>query len=98
MPENFFLEFLSTKPLHLRTSQCQDNSGKTSIALHRVAYLLYKYRDRISSENIMIISPNYLFSDYISNVLPELGESNMGQLTFGEYAEKYFKDKQIKLF
>ena len=49
-------------------------SGKTSIALHRIAYLLYTFRDSISSKDILIISPNKVFSDYISNVLPELGE------------------------
>ena len=60
-------------------------SGKTSIALHRVAYLLYKYRDTITSKNIMIFSPNAVFNDYISNVLPELGEENMLQTTFEAY-------------
>jgi DNA helicase-2/ATP-dependent DNA helicase PcrA len=64
-------------------------SGKTSIALHRVAYLLYKYRDqKITAQNIVIFSPNQLFNDYISNVLPELGEENMQQTTFMEYAKK----------
>ncbi len=60
-------------------------SGKTSIALHRVAYLLYKYRDKITSKNILIFSPNAVFNDYISNVLPELGEENMLQTTFETY-------------
>lgn len=60
-------------------------SGKTSIALHRVAYLLYK--NRISASDILIISPSSLFSDYISNVLPELGESNTPKITFEEIAE-----------
>lgn len=64
-------------------------SGKTSIALHRVAYLLYKYRDeQIFANNVIIFSPNDIFNDYISNVLPELGEENMQQTTFMEYAEK----------
>ncbi len=52
-------------------------SGKTSIALHRAAYLLYKYRDTIKSENILVFSPNHVFEDYISNVLPELGEEKI---------------------
>jgi len=60
-------------------------SGKTSVALHRAAYLLYKYRDTITSRNILIFSPNRIFSDYISNVLPELGEDNMLQTTFQDY-------------
>ena len=52
-------------------------SGKTSIALHRVAYLLYRFKEELSSRNILIISPNKVFADYISNVLPELGEENI---------------------
>ena len=59
-------------------------SGKTSIALHRVAYLLYK--NRISAGDILIVSPSSLFSDYISNVLPELGENNSPKITFEEIA------------
>ena len=55
-------------------------SGKTSIALHRIAYLLYTFRDSISSKDILIISPNKVFSDYISNVLPELGEETVNEL------------------
>ena len=62
-------------------------SGKTSIALHRVAYLLYRLKNKIYSENIMIISPNKIFSDYISNVLPELGEEQILQMTFDDIAE-----------
>ena len=55
-------------------------SGKTSIALHRVAYFLYKYREYLSAENVVVISPNKVFADYISNVLPELGEEPIIQL------------------
>jgi len=62
-------------------------SGKTSIALHRVAYLLYQDRN-LSSNNIMIFSPNHIFNDYISNVLPELGEENVVQTTLDEYIQK----------
>lgn len=61
-------------------------SGKTSIALHRVAYLLYK--NKISARDIVIISPGSLFSDYISGVLPELGESNTPKVTFEENSKK----------
>ena len=57
-------------------------SGKTSIALHRAAYYLYKERDQITSKNILIFSPNQLFADYISNVLPELGEETALCTTF----------------
>lgn len=60
-------------------------SGKTSVALHRIAYLLYKHKDKITSQNIIIFSPNNIFNDYISNVLPQLGEENMYQTTFKDY-------------
>ena len=60
-------------------------SGKTSIALHRAAYLLYSFRDTISSENILIFSPNHVFEDYISHVLPELGEENIRRSTFADF-------------
>lgn len=49
-------------------------SGKTSIALHRIAFLLYQLRDQLTSDEILILSPNRVFADYISEVLPELGE------------------------
>lgn len=62
-------------------------SGKTSIALQRVAYLLYKHRKVLQSDQMVLFSPNPLFNDYISNVLPELGEENMQQTTFQDYAE-----------
>ncbi|MCC0671987.1 UvrD-helicase domain-containing protein [Clostridioides sp. ES-S-0145-01] len=60
-------------------------SGKTSIALHRIAYLLYRHKDKITSKNIIIFSPNNIFNDYISNVLPQLGEDNICQTTFKDY-------------
>lgn len=60
-------------------------SGKTSVALHRAAYLMYQgLSDKLSSNNILIISPNTLFEQYISNVLPELGEKNVNSKTFEE--------------
>lgn len=60
-------------------------SGKTSAALQRIAYLLYKYRDSLNADQIILFSPNTLFNSYVSNVLPELGEENMQQVTFQEY-------------
>ncbi|EQB4338571.1 RNA polymerase recycling motor HelD [Clostridium botulinum] len=71
-------------------------SGKTSVALHRIAYLLYKHRDKISPQNIVIFSPNDIFNDYISNVLPQLGEDNMCQTTFKEYMHKALGNGLIK--
>ena len=61
-------------------------SGKTSVALHRIAFLLYKIKN-LSSQNILIFSPNQVFSEYISNVLPELGEDNTLQTTFNKFME-----------
>jgi DNA helicase-2/ATP-dependent DNA helicase PcrA len=61
-------------------------SGKTSIALHRVAFLLYKFRDTIKSNDILIISPNKVFADYISSVLPELGEEHIPEMGMDELA------------
>lgn len=59
-------------------------SGKTTVALHRLAYLLYKYKDKIEGQDILVIAPNKLFLDYISEVLPDLGIDNVKQRTFEE--------------
>jgi DNA helicase-2/ATP-dependent DNA helicase PcrA len=61
-------------------------SGKTSIALHRVAFLLYRHKDTLTSRNVLIVSPNKVFADYISNVLPELGEEEIAEVGFEEIA------------
>lgn len=63
-------------------------SGKTSVALHRIAYLLYHKRQELSSDNVMILTPNPIFSDYISQILPELGEDQIVEMSFDEYAKK----------
>ncbi|MEG0472951.1 MAG: RNA polymerase recycling motor HelD [Solibacillus sp.] len=62
-------------------------SGKTSAALQRIAYLLYKYRATLTADQIILFSPNAMFNSYVSNVLPELGEENMQQVTFQEYLD-----------
>ncbi|EPI13403.1 hypothetical protein D355_02546 [Enterococcus faecium SD1C-2] len=56
-------------------------SGKTSAIMQRIAYLLYLYRDTMTSDDLLILSPNHRFIDYISNVLPSLGERNPLNLT-----------------
>ncbi|MEC4184753.1 ATP-binding domain-containing protein [Adlercreutzia sp. R21] len=61
-------------------------SGKTSIALHRVAYLLYRQKERLSSQSVAILSPSRVFSDYISGVLPELGEEPVRQWSLHDVA------------
>ncbi|PKP12108.1 MAG: helicase [Bacteroidetes bacterium HGW-Bacteroidetes-4] len=63
-------------------------SGKTSIALHRIAFLLYRFKETISSEDILIISPNKVFASYISNVLPELGEETVAETSMEEIASE----------
>jgi len=60
-------------------------SGKTSAALQRIAYLLYKYRKVWQPEQFVLFSPNDVFNDYVSNVLPELGEDSIPQTTFYDY-------------
>ena len=67
-------------------------SGKTSIALHRIAYLLYHDRNNLKSSNILILSPNGIFADYISQILPELGEENIREMTFDLYAYRQLRD------
>lgn len=57
-------------------------SGKTSVAMQRIAYLLYEYRQTMNARSILLISPSDLFNDYISNVLPELGEDNVQHTTY----------------
>lgn len=63
-------------------------SGKTSIALHRVSYLLYKYRDKLKVDDILILSPSELFADYINDVLPALGEEKPFNTTFNHMAKR----------
>lgn len=60
-------------------------SGKTSAILQRVAYLLYRYRGNLTSDQVIMFSPNQLFNDYIENVLPEMGEQNMVQMTYWQF-------------
>ncbi|MGB8000765.1 MAG: 3'-5' exonuclease [Anaerobacillus sp.] len=60
-------------------------SGKTTVALHRLAYLLYEYRDTIQAGRMIIFAPNRMFLDYISGVLPELGVGGIQQSTFTDW-------------
>lgn len=73
-------------------------SGKTSVALHRIAFLLYKI-ENLQSNNVLIFSPNQVFSEYISNVLPELGEDNTMQTTFSDFLTTFiFEYKDVESF
>ena len=67
-------------------------SGKTSVALHRIAYLLYHDRENLKAANILILSPNNVFSDYISHILPELGEEHIQEMSFDLFAYKELKE------
>lgn len=71
-------------------------SGKTTVALHRLAYLLYEYREQISAQKMIIFAPNSMFLDYISNVLPELGVGNIQQTTFTDWAIELL-DEEVTL-
>jgi DNA helicase-2/ATP-dependent DNA helicase PcrA len=61
-------------------------SGKTSVALHRIAYLLYHNREKLNAAQVLVLSPNSIFGDYISRILPELGEENICEMTLDDYA------------
>lgn len=67
-------------------------SGKTSVALHRIAYLLYHDRQNLTSQNVLILSPNGIFSDYISHILPELGEENIMEMSFDTFAYRELRE------
>lgn len=69
-------------------------SGKTSVALHRIAFLLYRIAN-LNSKNILIFSPNNIFTEYISNVLPELGEDNTYSITFTSFLKDKIKEYKI---
>lgn len=73
-------------------------SGKTTVALHRIAFLLYQL-ERLSSNNILIFSPNNVFTEYISDVLPSLGEANTLQTTFADYLSAFITEyKDVENF
>ena len=65
-------------------------SGKTSVALHRIAYLLYRFQTQLTADSVMILSPNGVFADFIASVLPELGEQPVQTTGCAEIAEDQF--------
>ena len=68
-------------------------SGKTTVALHRIAYLVYTYKKQFKPEDFLIIAPNKFFLDYISNVLPDLGVDYVRQETFEQFALDIIDEK-----
>ncbi|MDR1706292.1 MAG: AAA family ATPase, partial [Clostridiales bacterium] len=71
-------------------------SGKTTIALHRIAYLLYNYEKRLAPYNVLVVAPNRYFLSYISEVLPDLGVENVKQTTFEDFAFSFI-EKRLKI-
>lgn len=71
-------------------------SGKTSAALQRVAYLLYRYRGLLNENNMVLFSPNSLFNSYVANVLPELGEENIQQTTYLDHVHNNVDDLTVE--
>ncbi|GLI05580.1 DNA helicase [Paenibacillus tyrfis] len=81
---------------HALVIQGVAGSGKTTVALHRLAYLLYQYRDQVKAEKMIIFAPSRMFLDYISGVLPELGVGHIQQTTFADWALELL-DHEVKL-
>lgn len=70
-------------------------SGKTAVVLQRVAWLLYRYRGKLTSSQVIMFSPNQLFNDYVDSVLPELGEHNMVQMTYFQFVNRRVPRYQV---
>lgn len=68
-------------------------SGKTTVALHRIAYLVYNYSDKVDADQFMVIGPNKFFINYISTVLPDLDVGNAVQCTYEELSKSYINEK-----
>lgn len=73
-------------------------SGKTSLAMQRIAYLMFTYRKQLKADNILLMSPNEVFNDYVSDVLPELGEDNVKNMTFYRMLKEvpYFNGRRFE--
>jgi DNA helicase-2/ATP-dependent DNA helicase PcrA len=71
-------------------------SGKTSAILQRIAFLLYRYRGKLTSSDVIMFSPNMLFNDYIKNVLPEMGEQNMVQMTYWQFVARRLPGMKVE--
>lgn len=71
-------------------------SGKTSAILQRIAFLLYRYRGTLTSSQVVMFSPNSLFNDYIKDVLPEMGEQNMVQMTYKQFLARRLPNLKVE--
>ena len=72
-------------------------SGKTTIALHRIAYLLYAHEDKLKADQVMIMAPSQFFLSYISDVLPDLGVNQVVQTTFADYVAECLEDEKFEV-
>ncbi|WP_347552522.1 3'-5' exonuclease [Pseudalkalibacillus hwajinpoensis] len=88
--QNDIIRAERTKPLIIQGAA---GSGKTTVALHRLAFLLYEYRDTIQASRMIIFAPNRMFLDYISGVLPELGVGGIQQSTFSDWTLRLLEEK-----
>lgn len=88
-------EIIRKNDVDILVVQGPAGSGKTSIAMHKIAYLLYAERDKINNSNVLILSPNEIFNNYISDVLPGIGEDNVVEATFLEFAKAYITEFKI---
>lgn len=89
-------KIIRKKDIDILAVQGPAGSGKTSVAMHRIAYLLYADKENLNKTNMLILSPNEAFSDYISDVLPQMGEDNVYQTTFYDYVQAYTREFKIK--
>lgn len=92
--QNTVIRFDPMKPLCV---QGVAGSGKTTIALHRVAWMLYRLQKTVRPEEMLILAPNPLFLSYISRVLPDLGVDKVRQLTFAQLCQQMLGKKMPKL-
>lgn len=88
--QNDIIRAFKNKPIIIQGSA---GSGKTTVALHRLAYLVYTYGDEMNNRNILVVAPNELFLNYISDILPNLGVSNVKQVTFENLCQEITKVK-----
>ncbi|GAA0126372.1 RNA polymerase recycling motor HelD [Clostridium sp. CTA-19] len=100
--QNEIIRAYKNKPIIIQGSA---GSGKTTVALHRLAYLVYEYDDDVKNEEILVVAPNKIFLDYISEILPNLGVYNMSQKTFEDVCKEilgykgkvYGKDEKLSM-
>lgn len=86
--QNYVIRWPKNLPIIVQGSA---GSGKTTVALHRLAYLLYRYRESMEGKDILVLAPNKLFLDYISDILPTLGTNDVKQTTFQELVMNQLK-------